>query len=191
MYQYVILVVGWSIYFFLHSALASEKVKNFATKFLKSAFRYYRLGYTAISTLGLIGLLTLNASLRSENLFDNTGIIRYVSLSLAAGGVVIIRTAFRQFSLSSFLGLIPEKSEELNVTGILGYVRHPIYSGTILIVLGFWLFTPDLASLISMLCIFFYLPVGICFEEKKLIRQFGIAYLEYRKTVPAIIPKLF
>ncbi len=36
-----------------------------------------------------------------------------------------------------------------------------------------------------------YLPFGIHFEEKKLRRQFGQAYLEYEKQVKRLIPGIW
>jgi protein-S-isoprenylcysteine O-methyltransferase Ste14 len=128
--------------------------------------------------------------MRSEDLFTREGFIRYISLILAAGGVIVIRSAFKIYKLSAFLGFSIEK-EKFITSGILAHVRHPIYLGTILIAVGFWLFTPDLATLISVVCIFIYLPFGIYLEEKKLTRQFGKEYLDYKKKVPAIVPKLF
>jgi protein-S-isoprenylcysteine O-methyltransferase Ste14 len=33
-----------------------------------------------------------------------------------------------------------------------------------------------------------YIPIGIYFEEKKLIKMYGDQYVEYKKRVPAIFP---
>ena len=33
-----------------------------------------------------------------------------------------------------------------------------------------------------------YILVGIIFEERKLVKQYGTVYIEYRKVVPALIP---
>jgi protein-S-isoprenylcysteine O-methyltransferase Ste14 len=57
-------------------------------------------------------------------------------------------------------------------------------------VLGYFLFEPTLANLASALCIFLYLPLGIYLEEKKLIQQYGDRYIQYKKEVPAILPKI-
>ena len=187
--NYLVLTGGWIVYFALHSLLASDQVKQKVSRTLGSVFRYYRLFYSAFSLVGLLGLLILNGSIQSEYLFRSEGIIRYISLVATTFGVMTIQIAFRQYKLKSFLGLVAENNE-LKIEGILKLVRHPIYSGIILIVIGFFLFIPNVPSLISCGCVFVYLPIGVYLEEKKLIAMFGDAYERYRETVPAIIPRV-
>jgi protein-S-isoprenylcysteine O-methyltransferase Ste14 len=129
-----------------------------------------------------------NASITPIILFESKGFIRYLSLMLATFGIIVISRAFREYRFISFIGLQVEASE-FKRAGILRYVRHPIYSGTILIVIGFFLFIPTLATFLSVICVLIYLPIGIYFEEEKLIRQFGEQYRSYKKEVPSIFPR--
>ncbi|MFM8913532.1 MAG: methyltransferase family protein [Flammeovirgaceae bacterium] len=115
---------------------------------------------------------------------------RYFGLAIATGGLLIWRAAFKNYQLGEFLGLRAEQNI-FHQKGILARVRHPIYLGLILVVLGFVIFDVRWPSVVSAACLFAYLPLGIFWEEKKLIAQFGNAYLEYQKRVPAIIPRLF
>lgn len=186
MMNHILLAALWSLYFFLHSFLASVSVKFFFEKYLNSK-RLYRLLYSLWSTVGLFLLLIMNASINSISLFESAGLERYVSLMLTTFGLIIISRAFREYRFSSFIGLMEEASD-FKVTGILKQVRHPIYSGTILIVVGFFLFNPTMATLISVSCVLVYLPIGIYLEENKLIKQFGDRYLVYKKQVPSIFP---
>jgi methanethiol S-methyltransferase len=186
--EYVFLIGGWILYFGLHSLLAASSVKRSAEHRLGKGFRYYRLGYSLISLVGLVGLLFLSGSIPAAYFFSSEGVIRYVSLVFTTFGVILIQVSFRQYNLKGFLGLEPE-AQHLRSDGILRWVRHPIYSGVILITVGFFLFIPNLPSLVSCLCILAYLPVGIMLEEKKLISSFGEAYRSYRKEVPALIPR--
>lgn len=183
MSPYFLLVAAWAIYFFLHSLLASTRVKKFFP------VRIYRIGYVLFSTGGLLFILFYNETIPGELLLKNDGLIRYVSLVFTAFGVIVIRLAFRQYSIKEFVGLGEEKEVGLNTEGILSSIRHPIYAGTVLIVLGFFFFLPNLPTLISCACIFIYLPIGIYLEEKKLIATYGEAYLEYKKRVPSLIPR--
>jgi methanethiol S-methyltransferase len=189
--RYILLISGWAIYFVLHSVLAAEGTKNFFKIRLAGAFRYYRLVYTTISTIGLLVLLVMNASISSANLIEPSGWTRYVSLMLATVGIFILKAAFKQYSLGGFLGLNSDEGESFKAEGILKHIRHPLYAATILIALGFWLFIPNVTTLVSVSCIFLYLVIGIPLEERKLVRKLGDAYRDYRKRVPAIIPKLF
>lgn len=187
--DYVLLGLGWAVYFAIHSVLAADRVKAIFRSLLQSGFRFYRILYSLISTIGLLGLFFFNAAIEGVWLFNPMGVVRYLSLMLATLGVIIVSRAFKEHNALAFVGL---KQEEIKFSrsGILNYVRHPIYSGTILITVGFFLFRPTTSSLISTICIFGYLPVGIYLEEKKLINQFGEQYLLYKKEVPALIPKL-
>jgi protein-S-isoprenylcysteine O-methyltransferase Ste14 len=184
MTSYLMLITGWVIYFSIHSLLAIESWKK---RFNSSA---YRIVYSLISIIGLLFLLTLNGSIESGNFFESEGFIKYLSLMLATFGVMTIQLGFRQYGFKSFLGITEEKNE-LNEEGILKYIRHPIYAGVILIVTGFFLFIPNVPTMITCLCIFAYLPIGIFLEERKLIRHFGDSYLEYKKRVPLLIPRIF
>jgi methanethiol S-methyltransferase len=185
---YGVLIGGWIAYLTLHSLLASDRVKNAAQQGLGRNYRYYRLGYSVLATLGLVALLMINGGISSDYYFEPSGLPRYISLMLTTVGVMVMQRAFRNYRLKSFLGFEPEESR-LRTGGALAWVRHPIYSGLILITVGFFLFIPNLPTLISCCSILVYLPIGIYLEERKLIRAFGEAYVKYRKEVPALVPR--
>jgi protein-S-isoprenylcysteine O-methyltransferase Ste14 len=75
----------------------------------------------------------------------------------------------------------------LVTNGLHRLVRHPLYT-TSLIVL--YLASPMslnwLAFAISCHAYFF---VGSIFEERKLVREFGIAYRAYQQRVPRLLPR--
>lgn len=183
--QYLVLILGWAAYYFLHSWLASTPVKKVL------ATRYYRLIYTLFSVAGLFALLMLNGSIASPYLLPTEGTVRYISLVFASFGVIIIRISFKHYSFKTFVGLSPDQDQRLQQDGILQHVRHPLYSGTILILLGFFLFNPNWPTLVSVICSFAYLPIGIYLEEQKLITHYGKTYLEYRERVPALLPRFW
>ncbi len=185
---YILLALAWSVYLALHSLMASSswKGKAYRIGFTK---RSYRLFYSVFSTILLFGLLLYNGMIDGEYLVTRSTLTKYVGLFLAGGGVFVLRAAFKQYSFSRFVGLSSEDDQpKLQVNGILNHVRHPIYSATILITLGYLFFDPRLPSLVSVLCVWIYLPIGIYFEEKKLIEEWGDKYLEYKKQVPSVLP---
>lgn len=68
------------------------------------------------------------------------------------------------------------------------FVRHPIYLGFTMILIG----TPHMSMTHFSLFVgfFIYILVGIYFEEKDLVRMFGNTYVEYKKRVSRLIPFL-
>ncbi|MBX2968719.1 MAG: isoprenylcysteine carboxylmethyltransferase family protein [Cyclobacteriaceae bacterium] len=188
MEKYSLLVLGWIAYLGLHSVFAADGAKQYFSQNMRSAFRYYRLLYVFFSTIGLFAMLLLNASISSAYLIESSDWNRYFSLILATFSIFIFKAAFKQYSLKGFAGFESDEHEQFRADGILKHVRHPIYSATILMVVGFWLFIPNVTTLISACCIFIYLAIGIPLEEKKLIKKYGEAYISYKQRVPALIP---
>ncbi|MTI21882.1 isoprenylcysteine carboxylmethyltransferase family protein [Fulvivirga sp. RKSG066] len=187
---HVVLVVGWVVYFVLHSLLASTSVKTKIER-LGLSQRAYRLMFVLMSTVGLLVLLVINGLAGGERFLPATQEVKIIALFFGGGGVLIINAAFKQYSLKGFLGFENEGKQELVTGGILGYIRHPIYSGTILITLGFLVYDPRVASLLSVGCIYLYLIIGISLEEKKLTQKFGQLYKDYQNEVPALVPNIF
>ncbi|HEC14446.1 MAG TPA: hypothetical protein ENI72_01690 [Rhodospirillales bacterium] len=82
-------------------------------------------------------------------------------------------------------GITGPTEEPFHYKGPLCYVRHPIYLGTVLILIGRVATTLDLATAFWG-CL--YILIGAAFEERKLLRLYGEAYANYRNRVPAFIP---
>jgi protein-S-isoprenylcysteine O-methyltransferase Ste14 len=195
MNAYLYLVLFWTVFYFLHTYLANLRVKLWLKAKLNKAYKYYRLIYTLTSTFLFFFLLLYGGSIEKEYLLASTELTTYLGYMFAAFGTIILVKSVKHFSMSTFLGLRAhddiEEQPEFVRKGIHAYVRHPLYSGLLLIFLGFFFFDPILVTLIHLACLIIYLPVGIYFEEKKLVQLYGEAYLQYKKEVPALFPKKF
>ena len=67
------------------------------------------------------------------------------------------------------------------------YVRHPLYVGWFLI---FWSApTMTLTHLFFAIATTAYILVAVRFEEKDLVDEHGAKYLDYRRRVPAFVPR--
>ncbi len=135
-------------------------------------------------------LLYMMAIIPPQYLYPVTQFAKYLGMVLASWGVILIIASFRQISLSAFLGLRKESDTGLVTTGLHAHMRHPIYTGTILLFLGMFISVPSLSVLTATIAVFLYLPLGIYWEEQKLIDTYGEEYLEYKKSVKAIVPRI-
>ncbi|NOZ63475.1 MAG: isoprenylcysteine carboxylmethyltransferase family protein [Caldiserica bacterium] len=80
--------------------------------------------------------------------------------------------------------------EKLVKEGIYAHIRHPQYDGILLITIGFLIQWPSLTTLLMWpILIFAYYKLAMR-EERELEKQFGEEFLQYKKSVPAFIPRL-
>ncbi len=79
----------------------------------------------------------------------------------------------------------------LITTGVLGYVRNPMYLGILLIYIAFIFLSISLISIGFFIIIFLVYNWMVNFEEKILENLFGNEYLEYKAKVPKWIPNPF
>jgi protein-S-isoprenylcysteine O-methyltransferase Ste14 len=83
-----------------------------------------------------------------------------------------------------------QKDHSLATTGLYAKVRHPQYIGFVAIMFGFLLMWPTLLTIAMFpVLLYMYRRLGKS-EENAMIKEFGQDYLDYKKRVPAYIPKL-
>ena len=192
-FQHSILALLWILYCVVHSLFASIRVKIYFKKKSGYLFRYYRLFYSIFATLTLVMLLIYQYSFQSVKLIQSL-VVKYIAvLILVIPGLwIMLISIFKYFRLLSGIRSLYESvpSVKLRIDGIHKYVRHPLYTGTVVFIWGLFLIFPFLNNLIAVLVITLYVLVGIGLEEKKLLLEFGDSYEAYRAKVPMLIPDL-
>ncbi|MDQ2719118.1 MAG: isoprenylcysteine carboxylmethyltransferase family protein [Bacteroidota bacterium] len=185
------LIFFWIVYYVVHSVLASTKVKIFFEEKMGRWFRYYRLTYSIFASITLILILIFQYSFQSPVLI-RAELLKYFSFFflLLPGLVIMFISIKKYFLLLSGIRSLYESTPpvELKVEGIHRFVRHPLYSGTIIFVWGLFFIFPMLNNLIAAVLLTVYVLIGINFEEKKLVKEFGKKYEEYIYRVPMLIP---
>ena len=160
-----------------------------------AAFKYYRLYYTVFASASFIAVLAYQVLLPSPFIFSPSLVSYILGALVGISGLVIMSICIKKYflSLSGLKTLFLDEvttGNQLIVTGIHRYVRHPLYSGTFLFIWGLFIFLPHTSLLIANFIITVYTLIGINFEEQKLAKEFGPSYDAYRKQTPKIIPSL-
>ncbi|MGD8803859.1 MAG: isoprenylcysteine carboxylmethyltransferase family protein [Gammaproteobacteria bacterium] len=103
---------------------------------------------------------------------------------IAGGAVALIGTLIRLWASGHV-----KKNKVLATDGPYAYVRHPLYVGNILILLGFSI-ASNLwwAYALMVFLILFYYPPAISYEDAKLNRLFGEEWQNWSKNIHALIP---
>ncbi|WP_428667876.1 methyltransferase family protein [Runella sp.] len=197
MILYLLQIFLWFAYGALHSVLANNRVKLFFEQKIGTVYRYYRLIYNVLAVVFLSGIIVYQFDLPEQPLWMFDWRVHVVGGVLKFGGLAIVVFAIAGYNVKEFSGLAfsprdaSAGSGTLKTDGLLHYVRHPIYTGTILFVWGLFLSDSLLRTMIMAACVTIYTLIGIYFEERKLLAEFGNAYRDYRRRVPMLLPKLW
>lgn len=198
-FEVLTLIILFSLYGFIHSVLASERVKIFFKKVFGKVIAFYRLLYNIFSFIGLyiIWDLSPHPSLQIYKLPNPYNYLVLIPQILAIAGII---WCFKYISFKDFLGLNQidrylkneytndelDENYTLRIEGPYKYSRHPIYFFSIV----FLLFRPEMnlfyLTVFTSFTAYFY--IGSYYEEKKMIRLFGDEYRNYQKKIPRIFP---
>ena len=145
----------------------------------------------------LVGLTVLTAFLlpffasRKLTVIAIPTVFRYVGAILLitslAFRVIAIRTLKRQFSIYVAI----QENHQLITTGLYSRIRHPIYLGAVLSLLGMELVFPTLLGFIFVAIYSILLIHRMAREETLLLKHFGSAYEEYLSKSFRLIPKVY
>lgn len=203
MSDWLVAIIGFIIFAAIHSLLASHALKRKLMHHFPLLRVWYRLIYnmialTTFTAWALLLPVSHNVVYRIPLPFNIITVAFQLAALFAAWKTV------RLFGSGRFLGTeqlnrylrykeIPGYFDENTRgtfirKGLYNYVRHPLYTLSLVIlvlwpVMTFWLIT------VIILCTI-YFWTGSILEERKLVERFGNAYSEYQKQVPRIIPNL-
>lgn len=177
-----------------HSVMARKNFKDAWTKFVPKQLE--RSIYVLLSGILCIMIATLWCPIDGLIWEFQTGTIGfYLTYGLFFLGIIVLLTStflinhFELFGLQqSYLHMMERNARKPRFTTFALYqiVRHPIYLGLMMLL---W-FTPVMSFTHLSLSVLFtaYIFIGIYFEEKDLIKEYGNTYHEYKKAVPSVIP---
>jgi protein-S-isoprenylcysteine O-methyltransferase Ste14 len=171
MANYLSFVFFWLFFFAVHSILASSRLKNYVNKLTPIFKSYYRIIFNIIAILLLFPILYIYYKLPNDNLFSPLFVYEISGIVLAIIGTFVLIDGFKNYRTDEFIGTYQIKNHhefhpsQLSRSGWNGIVRHPLYFGGILLVIGLFLITPTIKLGLSMLLVLAYLYVGSIWEE--------------------------
>lgn len=161
--------------FFVKRNVVSGQVNERAT------FLALLISGSLVVTLALVEYLVRGTGFQAINF--TTGLL------IAALSFVVRAAAVRALGRMWSVHIEIRREHQLVKEGPFAWVRHPIYLAAILELVGAMIFMNSIYTWI--LFVVFFAPslfARIRLEERAMIAQFGEAYLNYRKTTPAVLP---
>ena len=185
-YSVIAIWVSTFLFAILHSALSSQTSKNKCYA-LGISPQVYRLLYVILAIAITSVWLGFIHRLPDQVLYVIHGIWRWCLYGLQLTGLWVFFSALRPIDVLAFLGMraFANQIEPFIETGIYRYIRHPMYSGILLIFFG--MPAQSVNSLNLYVSITLYFVIGSRLEERRMLADHP-EYKEYRKRVPAFIP---
>jgi protein-S-isoprenylcysteine O-methyltransferase Ste14 len=156
---------------------------------------YERLAYVVVAAASLTVLIWWLRALPQHAILRFDGALAVVRWTALAGAAALMVAGARAYDGRAFLGLRQIAARrtgraiapsELRRYGVLARVRHPWYGAGLLVVLFARDVTDVGAAYRSVFLVYFL--IGAWLEERKLLAEFGDAYAQYRRDVPAFFP---
>jgi protein-S-isoprenylcysteine O-methyltransferase Ste14 len=181
----VLIDVGLFSVFALHHSIlaragAKRRIKRIVTPELE------RSAYTWMASILFIGVCAWWQPVPGV-VYRLDGLWRALGWAVQLTGVLLTLRASRALDVLDLAGVrqVEQKGAarrtHLSVTGLYGFVRHPLYFAWALMVFG----APDMTATRAVFAVVStgYLAVAIPWEERSLVRTFGRDYVAYREKV--------
>ncbi len=187
-----VILIFWCI---IHSVLISNRFISMIKGLLADKFRFYRISYNIFSIVTFLPIIYFFEFNGGEDIFIWQGYLHLIQGSFLLIALFLFVAGSKHYDGLVFLGIFQIKdfssqkslseSGELDTGGILNVIRHPWYSGAILLL---WSRNLDINKLIVNIILTAYLIIGAYLEENKLIGEFGEKYRFYQKNVSMLFP---
>lgn len=180
-------------YCVLHSVLADRKLIGRVYDLW-----WYRFLYVIQSVILLIPFSFMYVGIEHKPFFNPSFFWQIILGIIWFSGLLFGIYASKSYNNGVFLGISqikarikgkkqPDMSKTLKTTGALAIVRHPYYTTGLILI---WARPMNRTDFAITLILTAYFILGYINEERKLIEEFGQGYVEYRRKVPALIPKI-
>lgn len=184
------LLLGFAV---VHSALARASLRGALERRLPGGS--WRALYSLLAALQMLALLAYWRPIPDVLWHLPSPLLRGAVWALFGLGCAVVAAGFLALDGAQLFGLAQARAAAarrdyveapLQVRGLYRYLRHPLYTGTLLTL---WA-TPTMTAGHLLLAGVFsaYVLVGARLEERDLLRAHGESFRSYRDHVPAFLP---
>lgn len=114
----------------------------------------------------------------------------WVGACVTLAGLLFAVWARRHIGKNWSQSVTLKEDHELITSGPYGMVRHPIYTGLLAGFLGMLIAMGSVRGVVAFLLVLIALWQKWRLEEKWMLEEFGQAYTDYARRVPAVVPRL-
>ena len=185
--------VLWGV---VHSILASHGFKHLVRQAMGAAafFQLYRFAYNLFSFASLFPIALMLFVFPDRLLYAIPEPWNYLTTVIQGLAVFALIAGVMQTGPLEFAGLAQlmpsygeSKPAELVTGGLYAYVRHPLYTAGLIFI---WFSSEMTVNRLVLWAVFtVYIVIGAFFEERKLLKDFGSVYAEYKSRTPMLIPR--
>jgi protein-S-isoprenylcysteine O-methyltransferase Ste14 len=177
----------WAI-FVLYWLVSALRVKQ-AQRTESPGARFATVGVLGVAVI-LIFSRRLNLGVLSQRFVSPSQFLESAAVAMVAAGVALAIWARRHIGEFWSARVTLKEDHQLILSGPYARVRHPIYSGLLLAMVGTALFVGEWRALVGVALVFVAHWLKARREEALLAGQFGSAYEEYRKRTGSLLPRL-
>ena len=181
--MWVIILVVWVFYGLFGKKAANQEPLyiSFIYYWLPLMLAYYLLGPGH----------WFGHTLIREKFVEHTNPAGITGLTICAIGFVIALWSRFLLGTNWSISVQEKKNHKLIIKGPYTFVRHPIYTGLLLMFTGNAIIVGDYRGIIAVLIVFVSFWAKLKKEEKLLKEVFGNQYLEYMRKTKRLVPWLF
>lgn len=197
----LVVLIMFGLYGIFHSILANKGTKMAVQQRFGERIYYgfYRAFYNIVAVVTLLPIYSVLSSNPGGTVYALDAAWRPVIELIGYVGLIGAAISLIQIDVFRFIGLrqilayfrgtpLPLPDEGLKTGGLYQVVRHPLYLFSLMIV---WSSMSMNAATFGMnLGITLYFVFGSLYEEQRMVKGFGQAYIDYQARVPWLIPGL-
>ena len=155
----------------------------------QSVFFNYSFAICNMTLVGMLVLAAVSPKFYFHTAFEQSSIMGLGSLIIGVLGIAVLfkgRKDLGEFYSDCGNAFIPEG---LRTDGIYAYIRHPIYSGNLLLCYSAFLVLPNYLSMFVCFLLTVSYAVSIPREEESLCEEFS-TYRKYQKLTGRVLPRI-